>query len=119
MKKLLFILSLFFLTACSSPNVSNITHKYVENNPENYQTVTKATIEIDTHSELNGDIKTQEFSNSTITYYDEHGELITYEYIDTINQAIEQNKNGMTLVANKGKGTVIISARKTPTSRKA
>ena len=107
MKKLFFLLSLLFLTACSSPKVSNITHKYVENNPENYQTVTKATIEIDTHSELNGDIKTQEFSNSTITYYDEHGELITYEYVDTINQAIDQNKNGMTLVANKGKGTVI------------
>ena len=69
--------------------------------------MTKATIEIDTHSELNGDIKAQDFSNSTITYYDEHGEMITYEYINTINQAIEQNKNGMTLVANKGRGTVI------------
>ena len=107
MKKLFFLLSLFVLTACSSPKVSNIKYKYVENNPENYQTVTKAIIKIDTHSDLNGDIKTQEFPNSTITYYDEKGEMITYEYIDTINQAIEQNKNGMTLVANNGKGTVI------------
>ena len=103
MKKLFFLLSLFVLTACSSPKVSNIKYKYVENNPENYQTVTKASIKIDTHSDLNGDIKTQEFPNSTITYYDEKGEMITYEYIDTINQAIEQNKNGMTLVANNGK----------------
>ena len=107
MKKLFFLLSLFCLTACSSPKVCNITHKYVENNPTNYQTVTKATIEIDTYSDLNGDIKTQDFSNSTITYYDANGELITYEYIDTIQQAIKQNKNGITLVANNGKGTVI------------
>lgn len=107
MRKLFFLLSLCFLTACSSPNVSNVKYKYVENNPENYQTVKKATIEIDTYSDLNGDIKTQEFSNSTITYFDENSEMITYEYVDTINQAIEQNKNGMTLVANNGKGTVI------------
>ena len=68
MKKLFFLLSLFVLTACSSPKVSNIKYKYVENNPENYQTVTKASIKIDTHSDLNGDIKTQEFPNSTITH---------------------------------------------------
>ena len=41
MKKLFFLLSFFFLTACASPKVSNITHKYVENNPANHQTVKK------------------------------------------------------------------------------
>ena len=47
-KYLLFLLFTIFLTACKSPNISNLKSSIVENNPGNYQKVTKTTVYIST-----------------------------------------------------------------------
>ena len=109
MKKLalLTLLSLGFLTACASPKVTDIHSKYVDNNPINYKTISTSDIYVETRQQLDGDVLTQEFGGVTISYYDENGNTVTTETYDTINEAINNNKTGMTRVQNKGRGTSV------------
>lgn len=109
MKKLLLLtmLSIGFLTACSSPKVSNIQSKYVENNPINYKTVKTAEINVETRKQLNGDTLTQDFGEVNISYYDDDGNSITTESYNTIQDALDNNKTGMTRVQNDGRGTLV------------
>ena len=109
MKKLalLTLLSLGFLTACASPKVTDIHSKYVDNNPINYKTISTSHIYVETRQQLDGDVLTQEFGGVTISYYDENGNTVTTETYDTINEAINNNKTGMTRVQNKGRGTSV------------
>lgn len=109
MKKLalLTLLSLGFLTACASPKVTDIHSKYVDNNPINYKTISTSDIYVETRQQLDGDVLTQEFGGVTISYYEENGNTVTTETYDTINDAINNNKTGMTRVQNKGRGTIV------------
>ena len=109
MKKLslLAILSIGILTACSSPKVSDIQSKYVENNSINYKTVKKAEITVETGQQLNGDTLTQDFGDVNISYYDEDGNSITTESYNNIQEALDNNKTGMTRVQNGGRGTLV------------
>lgn len=105
--KLFLLPLLILLSACSSPKISNIQSKFIDNNPQNYKTVVKTDINITTHSDVEHNPMNQMFDNVTITYYDKNSNVITKESTSTIKNAIQQNKNGMTLVQNKGKGTNI------------
>lgn len=109
MKKLalLTLFSLGFLTACTSPKVTDIQSKYVDSNPINYKMISNSDIHVETRQQLNGDPLTQEFGSVTLSYYDENGNTVTTETYDTINDAINNNKTGMTRVQNKGRGTVV------------
>ena len=75
MKKLalLTLLSLGFLAACTSPKVTDIQSKYVDNNPNNYKTIGTSDIHVETRQQLNGNPLTQEFGSVTLSYYDENG----------------------------------------------
>lgn len=109
MKKLILltILGIGFLTACASPKVTDITSKYVDNNPINYKTISTSDIHVETLQQLNGDTLTQKFGGVILSYYDENGDTITTESYDTIKDAIDNNKTGMTRVQNKGRGTIV------------
>lgn len=109
MKKLalLTLFSLGFLTACTSTKVTDIQSKYVDSNPINYKMISNSDIHVETRQQLNGDPLTQEFGSVTLSYYDENGNTVTTETYDTINDAINNNKTGMTRVQNKGRGTVV------------
>ena len=109
MKKLILltILGIGFLTACASPKVTDIQSKYVDNNPINYKTINTSDIHVETRQQLNGDILTQKFGGVILSYYDENGDVVTTEAYDTIKDAIDNNKTGMTRVQNKGRGTIV------------
>lgn len=110
MKRLLkisLLLSGLLLTACSSPKISDIKVKIVENAPQNYKKVTKTEIEISTRTPINGDVLNQQFDDLKINYYDKDNNLVTSEQTKTIQEAVNQNKTDMTLVLNKGRGTNI------------
>lgn len=109
MKKLalLTLISLGLLTACASPKVTDIQSKYVDNNPINYKTISTSDIYVETRQQLDGDVLTQSFGDVTISYYDDNGNAVTTETYDTINDAINNNKTGMTRVQNKGRGTIV------------
>lgn len=96
-----------FLAACTSPKVTDIHSKYVDNNPINYKTISTSDIYVETRQQLDGDVLTQEFGGVIVTYYDKNGSTVTTETYDTIKDAINNNKTGMTHVQNKGRGTIV------------
>lgn len=106
-KTFILLFPLILLTACSSPKISNIKGEIIENNPGNYQKVEKTEVYISTYHRPNGDILNQNFGSVNITYKDANGATITTETTNTIQEAIDQNKTGATLVTGDGRGTTI------------
>lgn len=105
----LLLLPLLLLTACKSPNITNIQKQVIDNHPINYQKVDKARITITTYSDLTGDLLNQDFGYNgvQIEYLTEGNGVITTEYADTIQKALNQNKNAMTLTIGNGRGTTV------------
>lgn len=111
-KKVLLLTPLLLLTACESPDVRNIKHEYVDNNPGNYRTVTSTVFKASTYDAISANtspdvLLDKTFTDAKIEYKSTDGAVITYEYVNTIREAINQNKNGMTLVTGDGRGTNI------------
>ena len=109
MKRLTFITMLVltvFLTACdiiNDPQITKIKTSIVEKNKDNYQTVNRAEITINSTEPVEIEPLTQNFKDSVvIKYYDKNNHLINKEYTDTIQEAISQSKFGQTLIRNNG-----------------
>lgn len=87
------------------PQITKVKTTIIEKNKDNYQTVTKAEIEVNTKEPVEVDPLNQDFgSNCVIRYYDKNNKLITNEYTHTIQEAINQSKFGQTLIRNNGVG---------------
>lgn len=106
-KYLLLLPFVLLLHGCISPAISNVTTEIVDNNPASYRTVSKTKVEIETKDKLNDDLLNQNFGEVEITYFDSSDAIITTETTQTLQQAIEQNKRGSTLVIGGGRGTNI------------
>lgn len=106
-KCLLFLPFVLLLNGCISPAISNVKTEIVDNNPTNYRTVSETKVEIETEDKLNDDLLNQTFKEVKITYFDSSGEVITTETTQTLQQAIDLNKRGSTLVIGDGKGANI------------
>lgn len=106
-KCLLLLPFVLLLNGCISPAISNVKTETVDNNPTNYQTVSKTKVEIETEDELDDDLLNQTFKEVKITYYDSSSTVITTETTQTLQQAIDQNKRDSTLVIGDGRGTNI------------
>lgn len=111
MKKLTFItmlVAIAFLAACDiidDPQITKIKTSIIQKNKDNYQTVNRAEITINSTEPVEIEPLTQNFKGSVvIRYYDKDNHLITKEYTDTIQEAINQSKFGQTLVRNNGTG---------------
>lgn len=106
--KFLLLLPLsLLLNGCISPAISNVKTEIVDNNPANYRTVSKTRVEIEMEDGLDDDLLNQSFNEVKITYYDSSNVVITTETTQTLQQAIDQNKRGSTLVIGDGRGTNI------------
>lgn len=89
----------------ATPGLTKEQIAQIEKNKDNYQTVAKAEIEVNTKEPVEIDPLTQDFSdNCVIRYYDKNNKLITNEYTHTIQDAINQSKMGQTLIRNNGIG---------------
>lgn len=87
------------------PQITKVKTTIIEKNKDNYQTVTKAEIEVNTKEPVEVDPLNQDFGdNCVIRYYDKNNKLITNEYTHTIQEAINQSKFGQTLIRNNGIG---------------
>ena len=87
------------------PQITKVKTTIIEKNKDNYQTVTKTEIEVNTKEPVEVDPLNQDFgSNCVIRYYDKNNKLITNEYTHTIQEAINQSKFGQTLIRNHGIG---------------
>lgn len=113
MKRLTFItmlLSTVLLAGCDElnepdPQITKVKTTVIEKNKDNYQTVAKAEIEVNTKEPVDVDPLNQDFGdNCVIRYYDKNNKLITNEYTHTIQEAINQSKFGQTLIRNNGVG---------------
>lgn len=98
------ILTIPILISCSSPTITNIKSEIIDDNPNNYRTVNTTTITISTTTRPSSDILNQYFESILIEYFDKSGNIITTEMTPTIQDAINQNKTGMTLVTGDGRG---------------
>lgn len=113
MKRLTFImmlLSTVLLAGCDElnepdPQITKVKTTVIEKNKDNYQTVARAEIEVNTKEPVEVDPLNQDFNgNCVIRYYDKDNKLITNEYTHTIQEAINQSKFGQTLIRNNGVG---------------
>ena len=113
MKRLTFItmlLSTVLLAGCDElnepdPQITKVKTTVIEKNKDNYQTVARAEIEVNTKEPVEVDPLNQDFNdNCVIHYYDKDNKLITNEYTHTIQEAINQSKFGQTLIRNNGVG---------------
>lgn len=111
MKKLTFItmlVAIAFLVACDiidDPQITKIETSIIQKNKDNYQTVNRAEITVNSTEPVEIEPLTQNFKGSVvIKYYDKDNHLITKEYTDTIQEAINQSKFGQTLIRNNGVG---------------
>lgn len=91
------------LSGCISPAISNVKTEIIDNNPANYRTVSKTKVEIETEDQLEDDLLNQSFNEVKITYLDSSNAVITTETTQTLQQAIDQNKRGSTLVIGDGR----------------
>ncbi len=113
MKRLTFItmlLSTVLLAGCDElnepdPQITKVKTTVIEKNKDNYQTVARAEIEVNTKEPVEVDPLNQDFDNNcVIRYYDKDNKIITNEYTRTIQEAINQSKFGQTLIRNNGIG---------------
>lgn len=87
------------------PQITKVKTTVIEKNKDNYQTVARAEIEVNTKEHVEVDPLNQDFgTNCVIRYYDKNNKLITNEYTHTIQDAINQSKSGQTLIRNNGVG---------------
>lgn len=87
------------------PQITKVKTTLIEKNKDNYQTVARAEIEVNTKEHVEVDPLNQDFgTNCVIRYYDKNNKLITNEYTHTIQDAINQSKSGQTLIRNNGVG---------------
>lgn len=111
MKRLIFItmlLSTALFAGCDiidNLQITKIKTSVIEKNKDNYQTVNRAEITVNSTEPVEIEPLTQNFKGSVvIRYYDKDDHLITKEYTNTIQEAINQSKFGQTLVRNEGVG---------------